>query len=60
MSLDDLRAKFPQFGFAIYAYDPADEVVFEVLTPTGETFQTRGWSVQEAINAAFPPVDFFS
>lgn len=54
MTLDDLRARFPQFGFAIFAMDPAEPVTLEVYEPGGQTFQWRGVSVHDVLAKAFP------
>ena len=55
MTLDELKAKHPALGFAVFALDPADPVSFEVYTPAGETFTWQADTVQGAIDKAFPP-----
>lgn len=55
MTLDDIRRNLPQFGFAIFAMDPAEPVSFEVYSPEGTTYTWTGDTVQEAIDKAFPP-----
>lgn len=54
MTLDDLRARFPHLGFALFAMDPADPVTLEAYGPGGETFQWRGASVADVLAKAFP------
>lgn len=54
MTLDDIRARLPHCGFAIFAMDPAEDVVLEVYEPGDETFQWRGPTVQDVIDKAFP------
>lgn len=36
MTLDDARASWPEFGFAVYAFDPVGPVTLEIHAPTGE------------------------
>lgn len=54
MGLDDIRARLPLCGFAIFAMDPAEPVTLEVYEPGGETFQWRGANVEAVLAAAFP------
>lgn len=54
MTLDDIRTRFPQLGFAIFAMDPAEDVTLEAYGPGGETWQWRGASVAEVLAKAFP------
>lgn len=55
MTLDDARAAFPLFGFALYALDPGGDVTLEVHTPDGELFAFTGPTEQAVLEAAFPP-----
>lgn len=55
--LDDLRAKYPWCGFALYALEPGGDVIFEIHD-AGNVFTARGATAAEAIEAAFPaPVE---
>lgn len=53
-TLDDLRAKYPTFGFAVYALEPGGEVTLEVLTPDSTVFSFNSPTVASVIDAAFP------
>jgi hypothetical protein len=53
-SLDDLRARFPQLGFAIYAIDPADPITLEVHLPDGTVQALTGNTWAETAALAFP------
>jgi hypothetical protein len=39
LTLDDLRAKYPHLGFALYAYTPLGNVTLECLTADGTTYK---------------------
>jgi hypothetical protein len=54
MTLDDIRARLPLCGFAIFAMDPSEDVTLEVYEPGGQTFQWRGASVEAVLMKAFP------
>lgn len=54
--LDELRAKQPDLGFALYAIEPHGLVTLEVFTPDGEMFSFKDVSAEGAMNQAFPPV----
>lgn len=54
MTIDDLRQRHPDLGFALYAYAPLGPVTLEVLD-AGETFTFFAPTAQEAIDKAFPP-----
>lgn len=56
MTLDDIRARLPLCGFAVFAMDPAEGVTLEVYEPGGQTFQWRGPSVADVLAQAFPSV----
>lgn len=53
MTLDDLRAAFPDLGFALYGYDPRGPVTLEVFASEG-VFKFVAPTEAEAIAAAFP------
>jgi len=54
-SIDVIRARFPDLGFAIYAMEAGGEVTVEVLLPDGLTIHTvRRRAVAEALAALFP------
>lgn len=55
MSLDDLRARYPHLGFAVYAIEPGGPVTLEVHTPDGTVFTTVGPTEAAAIARRFPP-----
>lgn len=52
-TLDDLRAKYPHLGFAIYAYEPGGDVTLECHTPSGEVFTFTGPTADAAIQSGF-------
>ncbi len=53
MTLDELRARHPDLGFALYAYLPGEPVTLEVLAEEGNfTFVAN--TASEAIAKAFP------
>lgn len=53
--LDAIFRDHKDCGFALYAYKPGEPVVFEVLTPEGDTYSFRAMTALEAVNLAFPP-----
>lgn len=55
--LDDLRARYPDMGFAIYALEPGGAVTLEVHAPDGRLYSWKGGSAAEVLDAAFPPAD---
>lgn len=55
--LDDLRARLPEFGFALYAIDPGGPVTLEVIDPTGAILTYRADTAEDVIDLAFPPED---
>lgn len=57
-TLDDLRAAYPQIGFALYAYTPGGPVTLEVHAAEG-VFTFRGATEAEAIAEAFPQEETF-
>jgi hypothetical protein len=57
LTLDDLRAKYPHLGFAVYAYTPGGPVTLECLTPDGTTYKFHGPTEAAAIAAGFAEED---
>lgn len=53
-TIDELREKYPTFGFAVYALEPGGEATLEVLTPDGTIYSFKGKTVASAIAEAFP------
>lgn len=53
-SLDALRARQPDLGFAVYAYEPGGPVTLEVLTPDSATYVWTAPTLDMAIASAFP------
>ncbi len=51
---DEIRAKYPHLGFAIYAYEPGKPVTLECITLAGDTFTFLGESALEAMAEGFP------
>lgn len=54
MTLDELRTKYPNLGFALYAYAPGALVTLEVHDERGDVFTFTGRTEREAIQSAFP------
>ena len=54
MTLDIARQAHPDFGFAVYAYQPRGDVTIEVHTPDGSIFTATGPSEAVAIAELFP------
>ena len=52
--LDAIRAAYPEWGFALYAYDPGGEVTLELLAPSGDRFEFHALSVASVLRVAFP------
>jgi len=54
-SIDELRARFPRFGFALYAMTPGGAMTLEVHdTDSGEVFAFEGPSFTACAARAFP------
>ncbi len=51
-TLDEVRAKYPHLGVALYAYTPNGEVTLECLSADGKTFKFVGPTEAAAIRAA--------
>jgi hypothetical protein len=49
-SLDDLRAAWPSFGFALYAYDPAGSVTAEAIIAE-QSIRATGDTAELALDA---------
>jgi hypothetical protein len=43
---------------SLYAIEPRGYVTLELIDPAGATFVFHGWTAQEAIDRAFPTLDF--
>lgn len=52
--VDELRARYPGYGMALYALDPHGAVTFEVIDAEGNLFTFIGATAAEAIAMAFP------
>ena len=53
--LDDLRARYPKLGFAVYAIEPGKPVTLETHSPDGQVFTFRAATLDAALDKAFPP-----
>lgn len=53
MTLDDVRARFPHLGLALYAYKPGGPVTLECIGPDGDIFKFSGATEHDAIMAGF-------
>ena len=53
ISLDALRAKYPQLGFALYAFEPGQPVVLECINQDGRSFKFTGATAEAAMLAGF-------
>ena len=53
MTLDDIRARFPHLGLAVYAYQPGGDVTLECHAPDGSIFKFTGRTEHEAVMAGF-------
>jgi hypothetical protein len=56
MTIDDARAAYPHLGFAVYAYDPRDDVTLEIHS-AGDVFTFTAPTVSDALLAAFPDAE---
>lgn len=54
MTIDEIRAKFPGLGLALYAMEPGGPVVLETYAD-GQVFSFRGPTAQAVLDEAFPP-----
>ena len=52
--LDELRARYPDMGFAVYALEPGGAVTLEVHAPDGRLYSWKGRGVAEVLDVAFP------
>lgn len=57
MTFDDIRAAYPGFGLAVYAYEPGRPVIVEVHAPDGNRFEFRGPTLDAALAQAFPATE---
>ena len=53
MILDDIRARYPQIGLAVYAIDPGGPVTVEAYM-NGQVFPFAAATAVEALALAFP------
>ena len=58
MTLDDLRARYPGLGFALYAYGPTEPMTLEVMTEEGKTYTFEGNSEHNTILTGFPELAY--
>jgi hypothetical protein len=56
-SLDDVRARYPHVGLALYAYEPGKPVTLECIGADGKTFKFTGRTEADAISKAFDEDD---
>ncbi len=54
ISIDILRASFPNRGFAVYAYEPGGPVQVEMIWPDGSRMDATGATEEEAILSLVP------
>ena len=54
MTFDEMREAHPQLRFAVYAFEPGDEVTLEVVHED-KIFSFVAPTAQAAIDLAFPP-----
>lgn len=54
LDLDTLRDKFPHLGFAVYAYEPGEDVLLEILVPGGRPVEIKRPTLAACIAEAFP------
>ena len=53
-AFDEIRARFPHLGFAVYALQPGGPVTLEVLPPEGASFTITRPTEAAALARAFP------
>lgn len=56
-TIDDIRAKYPHLGLALYGLEPGKPVTLELLTPDGKVFPFKAATEAEAVALAFPDED---
>ena len=54
-SVDEARAAHPEFGFALYAYEPGRPVTLEIIAPDGSIARFDGQTEAAVLREAFPP-----
>lgn len=52
MTFDELRARLPDFGLALYAYEPGGPVTLEIVAPGEQPFSFEGGSEAAVIERA--------
>ena len=55
-SLDDLRARVPHVGAALYAYEPGGPVTLELTLEDGSIFTFEGATEAAAVGRALAPM----
>ena len=53
MILDEIRAKYPNLAFAVYAMEPGQPVTLETYID-GDVFRWRELTIEECVAQAFP------
>jgi hypothetical protein len=53
MNLDDVRAKFPHLGVAVYAFEPKGPVTLECIAADGSIYKFEGATEHDAVMAGF-------
>lgn len=57
MTLDDIRARYPNLAGAVYFYEPGCPVTLEMISPEGESFSFTAPTVAECVAKAFPEIE---
>lgn len=56
-ALDDIRAKYPLLGLALYAFEPGKPVTLEIIVADQQPFTFVAATEAEAVALAFPADD---
>lgn len=54
MIFDDIRARYPNLGFSLFAMEPGEVVTLETYAPDGTVFPFVGDTVEAVLAKAFP------
>lgn len=54
MTFDEMRARYPHLGYAVYAYSPGGSVTLEI-TGGDESWTVEAPTMEMAIDCAYPP-----
>lgn len=54
MILDDIRARYPAIGIAVFAMEPGQPVTVETYATGGRVFSFSGATADAALAKAFP------